>query len=152
MARKNLLQPETKQELIERIHRLTPNAERKWGKMNVNQMLRHTSEGLSMAYGDVKSESRGNIFSRALMRYIILNTDMATPQGKANTFPEINMVERNIYPENFEEEKEKLVQMIRCFPERTTHDKSPLLGKMTTENWARLNYTHMHHHFSQFGV
>ncbi len=49
--RKNLLQPEVKEEIISRISKLTPQTQRQWGKMNVNQMLYHTSAGLKIAYG-----------------------------------------------------------------------------------------------------
>lgn len=146
------MQLEVKEELIKRISSLTPSIEKQWGKMNVNQMLRHTSEGLSMAYGKIKITPRVNMFSKALMRFFILNTDIPTPKEQADTFPEVNMVENNIYPEDFEKEKAILINMLKNFPEGETHPTSPLLGKMSTNNWGRLNYTHLHHHLNQFGV
>ncbi len=150
--RKNLIQQEVRNELLTRVNSLTPGSQKQWGKMNVNQMLRHTHDGLLMAYGTIKSAPKGNAVSKALMRFIIFNTDMATPKEKADTFPELNMVENNINPENFEEEKAKLIEIIKNFPQGETYHTSALLGKMTTHNWGRLNYTHLHHHFNQFGV
>lgn len=41
MEIKNLFNNSVKQELIERINKLTPETQRKWGKMNVAQMLAH---------------------------------------------------------------------------------------------------------------
>ena len=151
--KRNLLQEDAKNEIIERINKLTPESRRQWGKMNVNQMLRHTNEGLQMAYGDIKSEAnKANGLKRMLMRYFILKTDMPTPREKAITFPEINMVERGIDPANFSAEKEALIHIVSNFPAKPTAPKSNMLGKMTTENWARLNYTHFDHHLKQFGV
>lgn len=150
--KKNLLHEEVKSELISRINSLTPASQKQWGKMNVNQMLRHTHDGLLIAYGTIKSAPNGNAFSKFFMRFFILKTDMATPKAKAETFKEINMVENNIYPENFEEEKVKLMDMIKNFPQKETYHTSALLGKMSTHDWGRLNYTHIHHHLNQFGV
>ena len=86
------------------------------------------------------------------MRFVILNTNMAIPKEWADTFPELNMVENNINPDNFEQEKSKLIDMIKNFPQAETYHTSALLGKMTTHNWGRLNYAHLHYHFNQFGV
>lgn len=51
MEIKNLFDNIVKEELIERINRLTPETERKWGKMNVAQMLAHLQMQIEVAYG-----------------------------------------------------------------------------------------------------
>ena len=150
--KKNLLQHEVKDELVSRINKLSPQAERQWGKMNVNQMLRHGHDGLLIAYGDIKTSAKGGWAKQKLMRFFVFNTDMPTPKGKAETFPEINMVERGIDPPDFEKEKQALANAIKSFPAKTLHPESSLLGKMTKANWARLNYSHLDHHLKQFGV
>ncbi len=150
--RKNLLQPEVKEEILSRISQLNAQTQRQWGKMNVNQMLYHTSAGLRMAYGEITSAPQGNWLKKQLMRYFILKTDLPTPKEKAETFPEINTVALNINPTDFIAERNKLVDLVKNFPAKQTHPVSALLGSMSKENWARLHYTHLDHHLKQFGV
>ena len=151
--KKNLLQEGVKKEIIDRINTLKPESQRQWGRMNVNQMLRHTHDGLKVAYGDIKTEANKTTgIKRALMRFVIMKTDLAAPRGKAITMPEIDMVERGINPENFHAEKEALIQIVSKFPEKPTYHTSNMLGKMNDADWARLNYTHFDHHLKQFGA
>lgn len=150
--KKNLLQPEVKEDILSRINKLNAQTPRQWGKMNLNQMLRHNSDAMRQVYGEIKIAPRGNWFVKHLMRYIILKTDMPTPKEKAETFPELNMVARNINPPDFDSEKKQLYDLIKNFPAKQLHPTSPLLGKMTNEEWARLMYTHLDHHLKQFGV
>ena len=75
--RKNILQSEVKEELISRIEKLRPDAQKQWGKMNVNQMLRHNSMGIQQAYGDFTPKRKANWFTKKLMRFFILHSDMA---------------------------------------------------------------------------
>jgi len=150
--KKNLLQPEVKEEILSRINKLNAQTPRQWGKMNLNQMLRHNSDAMRQVYGEIKIAPRGNWFLKQMMRYIILKTDMPTPKEKAETFPEINMVARNINPPDFDSEKKQLYDLVKNFPAKQLHPTSPLLGKMTDEEWARLMYTHLDHHLKQFGV
>src|SRR5689334_24168899 len=49
---KNLFQPETFEEIKQRIEQLQPNSQRQWGKMEVAQMLAHCSATMEVAVGD----------------------------------------------------------------------------------------------------
>jgi len=150
--RKNLLQPETKEEILSRISRLKKDMPGQWGKMNVNQMMYHAAAGLSIGYGDVKTLRQGSWLKKQLMRFFILNTDLPTPKEKAETFPEINTVSLGINPTDFDAERKKLTELVKNFPAKELHPESSLLGKMSKNNWARLHYTHLDHHLKQFGV
>jgi hypothetical protein len=150
--RKNLLQAEVKEEIISRINKLSPQTQRQWGKMDVNQMLYHTAAGLKIAYGDIKTARKGNWLSKQMMRFFILKTDFPTPKEKAETFPEINTVTLGINPADFNAEKSTLIDLVKNFPVKELHPTSGLLGKMSKQNWARLHYTHLDHHLKQFGV
>jgi|ERR1043165_104821 hypothetical protein len=151
--RKNLLQPEVRKEIADRIRLLRPNIQRQWGKMNVNQMLLHNYNGMHIAYGDFKvTPNPTSWFQKKFLRYFILHTDFPTPKEKAETFPEMNMVQLGINPGNFTELQKQLAEAVENFPVKQTLAIHPFLGKFSEENWARLNYTHLHHHLSQFGV
>ena len=51
MEIKNLFDPAVKQDIIDRINKLTPQTQRQWGKMDVSQMLAHVQLPISCAYG-----------------------------------------------------------------------------------------------------
>jgi hypothetical protein len=48
---KTIFDSETKAELHERLGKLRPGAERRWGKMSASQMMEHTARALEMAAG-----------------------------------------------------------------------------------------------------
>lgn len=150
--KKNLLQPEVKEEILFRINKLDKNAKSQWGKMNVNQMLYHTAAGLRISYGEIHTVPKGNWLTKQVMRFFILKTDFPTPKEKAETFPEINTVNLGINPTDFDAERKNLLAVVKNFPAKKLQPASALLGKMTSENWSRLHYTHLDHHLKQFGV
>ena len=152
--KKNLLQPETRAEIIARIDKLSPTTKNLWGKMNVNQVLRHTTYGLQNAMGEMAATApKSGALKKALMRFVIMKTDMPTPKGKAETMPEFNTVENKVNPPDFHSEREQLKAHLNRFPNAPKYAaESPLLGPMTKEDWARLNYGHLDHHLKQFGA
>ena len=152
--KKNLVQPETRAETIARLDKLTPEAKSKWGQMNVNQMLRHTTFGLLNAMDEMPvALGKAGGIKKALMRFVIMKTDIPAPKGKAKTFKEFNTVELGINPADFHAEREALKTALNRFPDSGKYGaESPLIGKMTREDWGRLNYTHLDHHFKQFGA
>ena len=64
MEVKSLFEEEVKQEIIGRINMLRPASQRKWGKMDVAQMLAHTQQPLKVALGE--HHCKGNFLIRTL--------------------------------------------------------------------------------------
>src|SRR5215471_9786050 len=50
---KNLFEKETVEEVVSRIDKLQPIAQRQWGKMDVAQMMAHCSGAMDMATGEL---------------------------------------------------------------------------------------------------
>ena len=50
---KNLFDAARVEEVKQRIARLRPDSQRKWGKMNAPQVVAHCSKGLELALGDL---------------------------------------------------------------------------------------------------
>src|SRR5258706_10089969 len=120
--KKNLLQSEVRSALISRVEKITSQSPRKFGKMNISQMLAHQNEAFQIAYGEIRPPVRGSWFLRQLMRGFILRTDLPTPPEKAKTFEEIDQVLKNSSPD-FVTEKEKLLDNIQNFPTKVLHEK-----------------------------
>ena len=150
--KKTIFDPTLKQQLLARIDKLTPTADRKWGKMNVAQALRHMSLGNQMALGELSVESkRFGPIKKKIFRFFLLN--MPVPKGKAETFPPMNMVNLNIDPTDFEAERSNLKSYIQKLSTATSFaEENSFGGKFSRDDWGRLMYNHTNHHLKQFGV
>jgi len=146
---KSLFEAEAYQEIMDRINTLTPESQRKWGKMSVGQMAWHCQFPLKIA---VKNEDRG-VSGNPLVRWFFkksLYNDKLWRKGLP-TAP--NLVARE--EKSFEEEMPKLKQLVKDCHEvgdRQTWNPHPLFGKMTRQQWGQMEYKHLDHHLRQFGV
>jgi hypothetical protein len=147
---RNLFETEARKEVLERLEKITPDAQAKWGKMTVDQMIWHCNRTMSYAMGEYSIPYKGNVIMKMLFKPLALGK-MQFPKARARTIEEW----KAIGSYNFEMEKKRFKEYIDHYS-KSHHKKqwphSPLLGKFTGDNWARLEYKHIHHHFSQFGV
>ena len=58
-----MFDPAVKRDIIDRINKLTPQTQHKWGKMDVAQMLSHVQLPISCAYGT--HQVKGSFFIKA---------------------------------------------------------------------------------------
>lgn len=135
--------------MIYRINTLTPEREGIWGKMTVDQMLKHINEALIFAFGEKKVKV--NFVMRLLGRMLknkVLNSDFGRNSPTAKEF-----IFANKY--DFENSKNELILNFRRFTERDQSIKPtvhPFWGELTHEEWNKLMWKHMDHHLKQFGV
>ncbi len=138
-------------EIIRRINSLTPESRALWGKMNVSQMLAHCTVGMKMTMGEIKC--KGNFFmqliGRMLKNKIIYKSEFRKNSPTAKEFIIAD-------GKNFEEEKTTLIAYLKKFPEQGKSiigsEPHPFFGKLTAEDYDRLQYKHLDHHLRQFGV
>ena len=64
MEVRNLFEPAVKQEIVDRINKLTPESKAGWGKMNVGQMLAHLQMPIGVVLG--KHKIVPNFFGRTI--------------------------------------------------------------------------------------
>jgi hypothetical protein len=149
---KNLFNPAVKEELLARIDKLTPDSKAVWGKMNINQNLRHLSMAFEIAMGKL-DPTPVNVppLPKWLFKLFLLNAK--PPKERAETFKEINTVANNINPPDFETERNNLKKTIENFYNtETLVPVNKLAGKFKRDDWGKLNYNHTDHHLRQFGV
>ena len=148
---KNLFEPGAVEELKSRLSRLTPKSGRQWGKMSPPQMLAHCAAWMELAAGDTAPP-------RSLLGYIF------GPLAKRSVLKE-QPIRRNMPTDknfivsderDFASERKRLMAGIERFagggPEKCTKHPHSFFGPMTPQEWARLGYKHLDHHFRQFGV
>src|SRR6478672_8020434 len=108
---KNLFNPAVKEELFAIIDKLTPDSKAAWGKMNVNQNLRHLAMAFDIPTGKLDpTPVKPPPMPKWLMKFFLLNAK--PPKEKAETFAEINTVANNINPTDFETERRNLKKAI----------------------------------------
>lgn len=148
MEIKNLFDPTVKAEIISRINRLTPATQRKWGKMDVAQMLAHTQKPLGVAIG--AHELKGNILLQLFGRFFKDQLYNEKPyRQNLPTDKSFKIADQR----DFTREKQTLIEMINNFSEDTLSGAPhPFFGKLTKEQWSKGSWKHLDHHLRQFGV
>jgi hypothetical protein len=149
MEIKNFFELSVKQEIIDRINKLTPHSKAQWGKMNVSQMLAHCQLPIEVAFGTHKPTGNpilkifGPIFKSVLYNHKPYKQGLPTDKSFIMTGTE----------KDFEKEKQKLLALVNHFSEANMTDKAhPVFGRLTKEQWSRATWKHLDHHLRQFGV
>lgn len=148
---KNLFEATTLNELKNRLARLSAESQRQWGKMNAAQMLAHCSEWMELAAGQTFPPRHwmGYIFGRLAKRTVLSDAPI-----RRNMPTDRSLIVND--DRDFASERQRLALSMDRFtaggPERCTKHPHSFFGPMTPEEWARLAYKHLDHHFRQFGV
>lgn len=148
---KSLFKTADNAELINRIHKLTPQSHPLWGKMNVSQMLAHLQAPLHAALGELKSKRGliGILFGKLAKKKFL----SGAPFGKNLPTDKNFIVTDN---RDFEIEKQKVIALLHRFekagPAGITKEPHPFFGIMHAHEWDAIQWKHFDHHLSQFGV
>ena len=70
----NVFDPQETAEIINRIHKLTPDSKPLWGKMSAAQMLAHCNVTYEMAYENIHPKPNG--FVRFLLKLFVKNFEL----------------------------------------------------------------------------
>ena len=149
---KNLYDPERVTEVKERIARLTPSSERKWGTMTVSKVVTHCVRGMRMATGELQIP---RIFIGRLIGWKIKSIVMRDNAPFRRNSPTAGELVVKDEPD-FEAGRAQLLAEIDRFalagPAGCTRHPHPFFGTMTPDEWAILGYKHLDHHLRQFGA
>ena len=147
---KTVFDATVRKELIDRVNRVTPTSQRKFGKMNPNQALHHVNTALQAYLGEVKAEYHGNALKAGFLKLFTFSP-IPIPPEKGKTAPEF--VAGGSY--NLNEEKARFKDLIERVGSRRSQVEwpvSPVFGKLTAKQYGELGYKHTDHHLKQFGV
>lgn len=151
MPTPSLFDAAARADLLDRLAALRPDAERKWGKMDVAQMLAHCQAPLRVALGDLRLKRSlvGVLFGRLAKKKLLAP---APWQPGMPTAPEFKITDQR----QFGEERTRLIALLRRLgeggPAALTRDPHPFFGPLTTAEWDALQWRHLDHHLRQFGV
>jgi hypothetical protein len=146
---KTLWDPTVRRELCERLDRLSPEAERRWGSLTAPGMVAHLVDAMLMTFGELSVPSRHFPIRYPPLKQLIIYW-LPFPKG-APTAPEI--IGR--LPADWHAECASLRTLVHRFAERDRHGSwpdHPAFGSLTGRAWGVLAYRHIDHHLRQFGV
>ena len=150
MYEPHLLQPQAYQEMLERLEHLSLESPARFGKMDVAQMLAHVTANLEMAMSGkkVKQTLEGRIFGFFAKHHILSKgVPKNIPSGLRTMISD---------PREFDQEKKVLERKLEHFYKGgeggITQQPHDFFERMTVNEWSRLQYVHVDHHFKQFGV
>lgn len=131
-----------------RVQQLTPDTIHKWGKMTVDQMLWHVSQGLAQSLGEIPAAPNKLPVPQWLAKFVAFN--LPWPKG-APTAPDLLAVDRYV----LESERQRCLQLIDKFTATDLNGPwvpSASFGPLTGHEWSRFEAKHLDHHLTQFGV
>ena len=148
---KNLYETSASNEIRDRIASLKPESERRWGAMDVAQMLAHCSAWMAMAAGVTSQRQSlpgrlfGKLAKKSILKATPIRRNMPTDKG-------LIVADQR----DFALEQQRLLDAVKQFAERgpelcTIHPHS-FFGFMTPSEWATMGYKHLDHHLRQFGA
>ena len=138
-----------KTEILRRLRTLRPDAQRRWGKMSVAQMLWHVNEAMEGALGRIHADPMKVPLPRSILKFLVLNV----PWGKGAPTLKRWVPQHDNY--DFTAEHARCLRLIDELAAKPVDDAwpdSPTLGRMTGRQVSRLHAKHLNHHLTQFGV
>ncbi|MFN7921307.1 MAG: DUF1569 domain-containing protein [Bryobacteraceae bacterium] len=152
---KPVLDIETARLLVERLHRVRPDSQGRWGEMTAHQMICHLSDSLEGIQGRKALGSKETFFSRTVVKYVALRAPMRWPKG-VPTMPEMDAKIGGTPPQEWAADVSKLVALTEQFSKFGEQEfarcRHPMFGQMSLWEWKRWAYLHTDHHLRQFGV
>jgi hypothetical protein len=147
--RKTFFNATDRQEVVERLRRLTPDSPRRWGRMTAPRMVAHLRDQMSHCLGDRPCTPVRSILRWAPLRHLSIYW-MPWPKGLITGPPDAFLTP----PSSWEPDLEELLVMVERFgtrdPERTWPDHA-MFGRMRGVDWGYFCYKHFDHHLRQFG-
>ncbi|HBB88814.1 MAG TPA: hypothetical protein DC047_14485 [Blastocatellia bacterium] len=151
---KSLNNQQDREQLRQRLLRVTSASPRRWGKMSSHQMVCHLTDSFKAGTGEKTVSATGNVFHRSVVKWLALYLPVPWPHG-VPTRPEMNQDFGGTKPVEFEKDRTELIELIERFS-RAQRDfdwhPHPLFGLMADRDWFRWGYLHVDHHLRQFGV
>lgn len=148
---KNLFDKATYDEIMARLDRLGPDAERQWGKMTVAQMLAHCKEAFKVPLSDRKMP---RMLLGLLIGWMIKSKLYNDEPWKKNLPTAPNFIIKD--ERDFSHEKKQLVELVNRFysagPGAAGKFPHPMFGRFTPEQWGKSMYKHLDHHLKQFAA
>lgn len=148
MPKKNMRNAGDRAAILARLHSLTPASKPTWGSLTAPKLLCHLADGMRVSLGDLHAEPRGSALRQTMMRWLIVNSSLRPPPGKAKTIPEMLTAS----PGAWETDLAMCVRLIERVAVTESGTQHPIFGRLSAQGIGRLAWRHFDYHLRQFGV
>lgn len=137
--------------IVERMNKLTPVTENRWGKMNVAQMLAHCKEAFKVPLSE---KPMPRMLLGLLLGWAFKSKLYNEEPWKKNLPTAPGFIIKG--ERDFNTEKQALMDLINQFytkgPQQVGKFSHPMFGTLTPDQWGKGMFKHLDHHLQQFGV
>jgi len=148
---RSLRDPDGRRAILARLAALTPQHQRRWGRMDPGLLLPHLATALRLALGEQRlGGTPPNVLWAPIFRYLAIYR-LQWPEGKIQAPPGAF----DTPSAGWTRDREIVVELIERFaaaPPDAMGKSHPLFGAMRPRDWDVLMYRHLDHHLRQFGV
>ena len=148
---KSLFEESVYLEIVNRLSNIKSDTPRQWGKMNAAAMIKHCNLVLSASLGPAprKRALMSYLFRKVarkqyVYREVYKKNGYTAPHFVVSENPELAI------------EREALIASINAFRQAGEKEYENRLhaffGRLTAKEWGMLQYNHLNHHLTQFGV
>lgn len=148
---KSLFEESVYLEIVNRLSNIKSDTPRQWGKMNAAAMIKHCNLVLSASLGPAprKRALMSYLFRKVarkqyVYREVYKKNGYTAPHFVVNGNPDLVI------------EREALIVSINAFRQAGEKEYENRLhaffGRLTAKEWGMLQYNHLNHHLTQFGV
>jgi uncharacterized protein DUF1569 len=150
---RSLINQHERAELVARLHRLTPDSRRQWGRMTPHQAICHLSDSFRRMMGKDPLSPVRMVLGRTLIKWVALYLPRPWPPG-IKTPPEVDQEVGGTKPMDFEHDRRELEGLMEQFAQSRGGDfqPHPIFGRLSDAQWQRWGYLHVDHHLRQFGA
>jgi hypothetical protein len=148
----SLLDPIDRAAIHARLSRVTPQSERRWGRMSAHGMLCHLADSYGVPLAEKIASPATGLLQRTLLKFVALHTSVPWSRGFP-TRPEIAQESGGTQPTNFAADRAWLLSIFERFCSSTSLEAAihPNFGPLTRAEWLRWGFAHADHHLRQFG-
>jgi hypothetical protein len=143
----SLLDSADHEAILQRLRRLQPSFQPRWGRLTAPRMVCHLADSLRVGLGDLSARRVDTLPRRTLFKWVVVYSPMPVPPGKVQTAPEMLTTEPTDWAEDVAAVSDLMGRMATA-PTSATH---PFFGPLTHGGWGRLAWKHIDHHLRQFG-
>jgi hypothetical protein len=146
----SMFDPNVREDFKQRIEKLQPSAQRRWGRMNVQQMVCHLGDQLRMTLGEIQVKRVPSPLSNPVIRRLVIDV-LPWPKGRIKGPPEAFVTS----PGEWKCDVDVLLELLERFGNsaaRKDWPPHPAFGNLGGQLWSRLTCRHFDHHLKQFGV
>jgi hypothetical protein len=146
----SLFEPRTRDAILDRVARLTPDRNALWGRFTAPEMVCHVSCDLRQGLGELETALPSGPLSHAPLNWLAIYV-IPWPKGKGTSPPEFLATR----PTTWQGDITRLRDLIRRFANRGPAAEWPpsrVFGRISGRSWGVMLHKHLDHHLRQFGV